>query len=120
MRLSLSCLRMDEENCCKVLFQKQVIFSSFTKSAAEIALLDLDLLFICIEINLTVWGGGNGWNGWNVCSLNDAAATAHSQVPLSGRVREMKTLHSTALCVDINVKDGRFTCDMCDPSISHS
>lgn len=44
---------MNRANCCKVLFHQLLIFSLFTDSAAEIALLEMDILLIYIEINLT-------------------------------------------------------------------
>lgn len=84
-RQSLSCLRDGLLDCCKVLFQQLLIFSCFTDSAEEIALSEMDLLFICIGINLTHSGSmcvfvraytvcAGGWYGWNLCSLDGAAA----------------------------------------------
>lgn len=48
---------MEGENCCKALFHQLLILSSFTDSAAENALLEMDMLLIYIEINLTRSGG---------------------------------------------------------------
>ncbi len=44
---------MDRVNCCKVLFRQLLIFSCFIDSAAEIALLEIDILLIYMEINQT-------------------------------------------------------------------
>lgn len=116
-----------------MLFQQLLIFSCFTDSAAEIALLEMDLLFICIEINLThkvcfcaciycMFVCAGGWYGWNLCSLDGVAATVHSQVPLTdspgvGERKHCIPLLCVYVCVCVSVKDVRL---MCVPSMSQS